>query len=272
MIWPLQRPPVPDDQVPIWSQFYLAACRTPADPTILWGTDVPMAPMQAYLKRVNATSDVLVSAAPVLIAAVGRAIRQHPEFNRRVVRRRLYNFKSVGVLMPISTPRGPEVCLIGDVDHKPVAELAGELWQLCRAAAEDTLPYRLDAKIFRLLPRLIRGLLFRYFLWEANHANLPAALFGHRLRSAGTLINYLGFQGAPPMRSFKPSRFPTDACTLNVTMGPTEKRANEEPVAPLFVRADHRVVDAYQLGRFLATLRGYLADPDTLDAPPDPSL
>jgi hypothetical protein len=81
------------------------------------------------------------------------------------------------------------------------------------------------------------------------------------------MINYLGQRGAPPMRFFKASRFPNDTATLNVTMGPSHADGESEPVAPLFVRADHRVVDAYQLGRFVATLRGFLADPATLDVP-----
>lgn len=74
------------------------------------------------------------------------------------------------------------------------------------------------------------------------------------------------------MRSFKPSRFPSDCWTLNVTMGPTERRPVAigenvviRPVAPLFVRADHRVVDAYDLGKFVATLRTLLSDPRQMD-------
>jgi hypothetical protein len=34
---------------------------------------------------------------------------------------------------------------------------------------------------------------------------------------------------------------------------------------PLFVRADHRLVDAYQLGRFVAALRDLMNHPERLD-------
>jgi hypothetical protein len=79
------------------------------------------------------------------------------------------------------------------------------------------------------------------------------------------MINYLGQRGAPPMRMFKASRFPNDTATMNVTMGPTEDTNMDGPVAPLFVRVDHRVVDAYQLSQFVADLRHYLMYPESLE-------
>jgi pyruvate/2-oxoglutarate dehydrogenase complex dihydrolipoamide acyltransferase (E2) component len=36
---------------------------------------------------------------------------------------------------------------------------------------------------------------------------------------------------------------------------------------PLFLRADHRLVDAYQVGRFLAVMRDLLNHPERLDLP-----
>lgn len=36
------------------------------------------------------------------------------------------------------------------------------------------------------------------------------------------------------------------------------------PVAPIFVRADHRIVDAHEIGAFAETLRTLLAEPTRL--------
>jgi pyruvate/2-oxoglutarate dehydrogenase complex dihydrolipoamide acyltransferase (E2) component len=36
---------------------------------------------------------------------------------------------------------------------------------------------------------------------------------------------------------------------------------------PLFLRADHRLVDAYQVGNFLAVVRDLLSHPERLDVP-----
>jgi pyruvate/2-oxoglutarate dehydrogenase complex dihydrolipoamide acyltransferase (E2) component len=88
------------------------------------------------------------------------------------------------------------------------------------------------------------------------------------------MVNYFGHRGMAPLRSFKPSRLPYDSITVSVTMGATELRAVPaagevviRPIAPVFVRADHRIVDAYEIGQFAETLRTLLADPRQLDGP-----
>jgi hypothetical protein len=265
MEWPLERCPLRFKETPIWSSYYLAACPTPSDPTIIWGTEVPVAGLESYLKQVNAKSEVLISPAHILIQAVGRCLAEHPEFNRRVIRRRLYTFKEVNILIPMQGgSSGPEVCLVCQVDKKSLAQIAGDIWEHSRNLAKGLSTYQRDEKLFRLIPQFMRGPLFRHVIWSTNLIRWPAALWGHRLCRAGTMINYLGHRGAPPMMMFKPSRFPNDACTLNITMGPSQPSALNGPTAPLFARADHRVVDAYKLGQFLADLRRYLMDPTAM--------
>ncbi len=262
---PLERRPLGFKETPIWSSYYLAACSTPSDPTIIWGTEVPVAGLDDYLKRVNAESKILISAAHVLIQAVGRCLAEHPEFNRRVLRRRLYTFRQVNILMPmLGGSSGPEVCLVCEVDKKSLSQIAGEIWEHSQKLAKGVSTSQRDERIFRFIPRYLRGLLFRHILWSNNLVHWPAAIWGHRLCRAGTMINYLGHRGAPPMTMFKPSRFPNDACTLNITMGPSQPSGSNGLVAPLIARADHRVVDAYKLGQFLADLRRYLMDPTAM--------
>jgi hypothetical protein len=213
-------------------------------------------------------SDVLILPAHVLVQAVGRCLREHPEFNRRIVRRRLFDFRQVNVLMPLlGGKRGPELCLLCEVDRKPLAEIAREIWQHGRELTRGVSVYQREERIFRLLPGVCRNLLFRTMLRGVNWFNQPAAFWGHRACRASTMVNYLGQRGAPPMRAFKPSRFPSDVATLNVTMGPTESDGPNGPVASLFVRGDHRVIDAYQLGQFAGSLRRYLMNPALLESP-----
>ena len=267
MEWPLKRPPIPTDQISNWSLYYLSACSTPADPTIVWGTDVPVAGLEAYVRAVNRESDVLISPAHVLICAVGRCLARHPQFNRRVVRRRLYAFKQVNVLMPVlDAAKNPEVCLLAEVDRKSLAEIARDTWQHARSLAQGTSTYLRLGRAFRWVPGWLRGPLFRYMLFEANWFNCPAVPWTQRNVRAGTLINYLGHRGAPPMLMYKPARFPNDACTLMVVMGPTQTDDPRGARAPFFVRADHRVVDAYQMGEFIADLRAFLMDPASMES------
>jgi hypothetical protein len=268
MKWPLKPSPIPISETPTWSLYYQAACPTPADPTMIWGTDVKTPKLDAFIKQVNAQSDVVITPAHVLIWVVGRCLALHPEFNRRILHRRLYEFKQVNILMPVQGGKhGPEVCLFTEVDHKPLTQIARELWRHSRELIKGTSDSQRDERIFRAIPSPFRGMLFRLMLAGTNWINSPAALWGHRTLRSGTMINYLGQRGAPPMRFFKASRFPNDVATLNVTMGPSHADGENEPVAPLFVRADHRVVDAYQLGQFVGDLRQYLADPLLLEEP-----
>ncbi len=196
MFWPIERRAVPDGQTPTWSMFYLASCPVPSDPTMIWGTDFPSARLAEYLKKANADSDVLISAAHVLLRAVGRCLAEHPEFNRRVLRRRLFQYRQVHVLMPIQGgPHGPEVCVLLNVDRMSVADIARDLWRQSREIAKGTSTYARDDRLFRLIPRWLRGLLFRHVMWSNRMINWPAALWGKRTISSSTMVNYLGFHG-----------------------------------------------------------------------------
>jgi hypothetical protein len=266
MKWPLKPSPIPISETPTWALYYQAACPAPSDPTMIWGTDVPTSKLDEFIRQANAQNDVVITPAHVLIWVVGQCLALHPEFNRRILHRRLYEFKQVNILMPVQGGKhGPEVCLITEVDQKPLSKIARDLWRHSRDLIKGTSDSQRDERIFRAIPAPFRGFLFRLMLAGTNWINWPAALWGHRTLRAGTMINYLGQRGAPPMRFFKASRFPNDTATLNVTMGPSQTDGENEPAAPLFVRADHRVVDAYQLGQFVADLRQYLADPLSLE-------
>jgi pyruvate/2-oxoglutarate dehydrogenase complex dihydrolipoamide acyltransferase (E2) component len=73
------------------------------------------------------------------------------------------------------------------------------------------------------------------------------------------------------MVALKPSSLPMNSFSITVTMG----RAEPRPVvvdgavvirkhAPLFVRTDHRMVNAFEVAGFINTLRSHLNDPSTL--------
>jgi hypothetical protein len=85
------------------------------------------------------------------------------------------------------------------------------------------------------------------------------------------MVNDLSFPGAPPMRVYKPTRFPDKSDSFNLTLGPVESKVVTRSgqfvsvnVMPIFLRADHRLVDAQQVGRFLALIRDFLSNPERL--------
>ena len=73
------------------------------------------------------------------------------------------------------------------------------------------------------------------------------------------------------MRIYKPTRFPDRSDSFNLTLGPMESKVVARSdgfvainVMPLFLRADHRLVDAQQVGRFLGAVRELLSHPEKL--------
>ena len=275
MQWPLADKPIPSDQVPFYNLHYLYGCRPPADPTIVWGTDVPAEQLNQYVRTRNRDSKTLISVAHVLVQAVGRALRQHPHMNRRVVGKRIFDFRNVNVRMMTYNRQQNEVevLLIRNVDSLSLERVARILWKnQHRGAAGDTMDHADKAWLRSRFPGPLLGWIIRSYLFLDSHFNLPKVDRIDRIACSPVLVNYLAFGGAPPMRGYKPSNYPHESSTLSVTMGRVERRPVIEngevvvgQVAPLFVRADHRIASAYHLAQFTQTIRQLLADPAQME-------
>jgi len=275
MHWPLARKPVRARDIPFYNLHYLHGCRRPGDPTIVWGTDVAAEPMSEYVRECNRGSKILFSPAHVLVQAVGRALKRHPELNRRIVGKRIFNFRDVNVRM-MTYNRGfneVEVLLIRHVDSLSLERIARILWKnQHRAARGDTPDHADKAWLRRRFPGPLLGWIVRSYLYLDSRFSLPKVDRIDRIACSPVLVNYLAFSGAPPMRAYKPSNYPHESSTLSVTMGRVEKQPvvrNGQlvvgQVAPLFVRADHRIASAYHLAQFTETVRKLLMDPAAME-------
>lgn len=269
MDWPLKTPPVSENEIPLLNTYYLKACPTPSDPTIVWGTDVDVTARREFLRKVNAASPVLVTGAHLLLKAVAQALVQHPRFNRRVVRRRIYEFREINILMPLQNRSSgePEVFLLKGVDRLSLLDISRQVWEHHRNTTSHNRAHDFQAGLYHRIPQPLVPWLLRLLLRFTNRFHRPITRLNEQLVSAAVLVNDFSHLQAP-MRSYKPSRFPTEGWTLTITMGRAEERPVVEngqirirQIAPLFVRSDHRLVDAHELGQFVETLRKLLADP-----------
>jgi len=275
MEWPVHSPPIADAATSLWQLYYLGACPTPSDPTMIWGTDVDMTGLEQYLQRANAESPVLISPAHLLLRAVALAMRRHPEFNRRVIAGRVYRYREINLLLSLYDPRAREVelLLLEEVDQRPLTDLSRTLWQAHQEVSRgEHIPFG-RRTYYDFFPRWLRRRLVPLHFWLFNRFNWPLTSFWRREHRSAMLINYLAHRGAAPLRMYKPSRFPNDATPFSVTLGGTELRPAvvdgqvvPRPIAPLFIRGDHRIVDAHDLGLFAGTLRRFLANPASMDA------
>ncbi len=271
----LLRKPVPAGEIPFYNLHYLYGCRAPADPTIVWGTDILAEGLTKYVRDCNRTGKTLISPAHVLVQAVGRALARHPELNRRIVGRRIFDFRDVNVRMMTYNRqlREVEVLLIRNADTLTLERIARVLWKnQHRAASGSTLDHEDKTWLRRRFPGPLLGWAIRTYLYLDSKFNLPKVDRIDRIACSPVLVNYLAFSGAPPIRGYKPSNYPHESSTLSVTMGRSEAmpvvRDNQVvvgQVAPLFVRADHRITSAYGLAQFTETMRRLLADPAQME-------
>lgn len=275
MEWPVHSPAIDDCELSTWQFYYAAVCRTPMDPTIVWGTEIDLTQTQEFLSDVNAESDVLISMAHLLLQSVAVAISRHPEFNRRVIRRRVYEYKTIDLVVPLvkkgRSRREVELLVIDQADRKSLSEFAALLWEHSRAAACGELDGRDHRTFPERMPRWVIRKLIRPYTWRFNNFNMPRLPVWKQENRGVAMVNYFGGRSAPPMHSYKPSRFPSDACPLNITMGPTHPKPVvhhgeivARPLAPLFLRADHRLTDAHDMQAFLTTLRECLENPASM--------
>jgi hypothetical protein len=285
VIWETVARPVPLEELGWINTAYLGTGTSHWDPMMVWGTTVDTEPLDAFLMEQRRSTGRILSPAHVLVRAVAESLSQHPKVNRRVTGRRVYQYDGVNIVVPMLQTRSGEVdpVFLRRAEKMSLTDIAERFWNEARAKAQGA---ALEAKRCGEKPsfrRTIVGLgrklrlhwihkLGRVGFYLGGRFRIPTWFdFQQELNGAGAFVNYLGFPGAPPMIGFKPSCLPMNSYSVNVTMGPAEPR----PVvvdgsmvirrqAPLFVRADHRMVNAHEAAAFIQTLRKHLAHPWTL--------
>ncbi len=275
MKWPLLNHAIPDRQVPLYNRFYLhASGASQVDPTIVWGTEIDADALQEFLRKRNREGHVVITAAHALIRATALALVEFPELNVRIVRRRLYTFRDVNIRMAFLNRRSGEidVLMIRGANLKSLEQIGLEVWQRLLQAGRGEVDRDRDLARLRRIPGFwLRQILRLYGVLDRN-VRLPTVGRIDATREGCATVNDLSFPGAPPMRSYKPSRFPDQTDAFNLTLGGMENKVVARSglfvstsVMPLFLRADHRLVDAYQVGRFLAAVRDVLNQPERLN-------
>ena len=199
---------------------------------------------------------------------------KYPEFNCRVIGRRVYAYREINLRLALRDRRhdGAGVMLLERVNELSLLEIAQLVWSKSIALAMGQWPGERDRRRLQRLPPFLFHWLWTAYQWLDTHFRLPTVGRLDELRSGAAFVNDLSFYGAPPMRCYKPSRFPDESLAVSVTMGPIEEKVvirhgapRVAKVAPLIIRADHRLVDAYQLGQFVAMVRDYLQRPGVMD-------
>jgi len=276
MKWPLVSRRLSNADIPLYNRYYLHAPKAShVDPVIVMGTEFEADALLAFLQEKNRAGGTILTTAHALIRAAGLALAQYPEMNTRVVGRSIRRFRTVSIRMGFFHRKANEIdlLLIGSVDKKSIEEISAEVWRRLLEAARGSGARDRDLARMRKVPAFWFRQMMRFYGFLDRHFHLPAVSRLDELRGGSTMVNDLSHAGAPPMRSYKPSRFADGSDSINLTLGPVEKKLVmrdgapvEIRVMPLFMRADHRLADAYQIGRFLAAMRETLQNPERLAA------
>ena len=268
-------PPLGLADLPPGNRLYLLACAASSDPTMVWGTEAELGPILEEAKRRNRDGTFLLTPVHFLVKAVERAMADHPEINRRILRGRVRPFQGRHLILSTQRRDGTAgIVRLKDVQEMGVEAIGRAIWsQLLAEGAGRGLGEVLTRRrypLFRLLGPRLSGVLFRRMLGWMDRRGRALSGFGLG-PGAPVLVNYLGGRGMPPMRSFVPSRLPLGHALTSVTVGTPEERPvvrgekiETRWLAPLYVRSDHRLVDGIQLGRFAGTLKSYLEHPEQL--------
>ncbi len=267
--WPLVRVPR-SARVPFYNRLFQRVVGPGVDPTLTWGSEVDMTRVPAFLGDAARRWNLPISMPAVLLKATGMALAAHPELLHRAVGRRLYRYKRISAVLAYQNHATGEADLhfIYDADKFSCPHIFRILMRDTLHAARGGDP-RGDEKRFLEAVGPLMGPILRVGRFLGNRLHLPD-VHGRlgRLQTAVVMVNYLDFAGAPPLRSFKGAMLGSNNTPIHVAMGPTEPRPVADgdtvvirPVAPLVVRIDHRVADATVLGRFVATLAGFVSDP-----------
>ncbi len=275
---PVHSRPVEDRQIPFLNLCYDDTTGNTTDTTMVWGSQLDMTPMRAFLAEINTSSQIVISPSAILARAVAIALSQHEWANSRLIGARTYRFREQNLLLPVQTPHGTALTLLRNVDRMSYEQIALQIRDDAIQARDADSAINRGARISRRLPAWIRRRVVRLLLWLANHFRLPVLPVNQHLTGAPVMINYFGFPCAPPLISYKPSRFGSRALLINVTLGPAhsqpcvvEDTLQIRPVAGLFVRADHRTMDARQLSQFVTTIRNVLLNPREHDLASSPA-
>ena len=275
MKWPLKPKAVSPADTPFFNQHYLYASGsgTP-DSTIVWTSEFPWQNVQQYIQHYKQKHSRFISTSHVLVQAIGQALAAHPEMNRRVVGRKVYEFKSCNVCLGTRVPGCNEVFVIQvhDVDQRPLYQIAYIIMMKQLEYARENSRSRRDLARFRKFPSWFSRWSMRVGDWMDRNFVVPVTGRIDRLRESGVFVNDFSSNRFPVMRSYKPSRQPGENKPISVTIGRAEEKvvwkngaATVQQVAPITIRVDHRICDGFQLAQFVNTVVTKLTRPAEME-------
>jgi len=244
-----------------WRSMALLAWPSVSDASVHAVVEVDAEPMLQFIKRRSKSSGTRIAPVHFVGKTLADTLRELPDVNCILRRRRLYQRRDVDIMFPVALDReGNDLsaAVVRNADRKPVEEVASELAQ----AAADLRSQ--GGSSFKAGTHILQGPLLRFaqFLLYTLNVWTPAL---------GMPQNAFGSAAVSDVSSFGadfafPPLLPMARLPIVIGVGPVFERYGPDGALEkwirLFVVFDHRVIDGVYAGRITKFIRSVFAKPD----------
>ena len=249
----------------------VATWRAPREGRLHARMAVDASPVLAYCAEQRAATGVVVTPGVVVGLAFQRGVEQVPAFHNRVVFGRIVPFDSYDVAFAVDIEGGEDLAptKVRAADTKSVVDVAREL-----AVGAERLRARADRDFQTTngIARLMPWFLMRPMLAIASLLNggIGVRAFGQPAHPLGSLfVTNIGSFGLDEgyVAPVPLARVPLYVCVGAVADAPmaVDGQVVVRPRIVITATADHRLVDGAHAAALARLVRGYLAEPATLD-------
>ncbi|AEF40569.1 2-oxo acid dehydrogenase subunit E2 [Hoyosella subflava] len=256
-----------------WRKLAGASWGPPKDPQFFGELEIDAAALVAFLQAERARTGAHVTLTHLVGKALAYGLACVPELNVRITRRRAYPRESVDIFFIVATENGEELTgvKVGDVDARPVADVAAELDARVRSLGsgvdED---FGRSKALMTRLPLPVLRIALRVAAWATSDRNFKLTRFGMQRQAFGSaMVTSVGMWGVG--RAFSPLA-PYYKVPLLVLVGAVTDRpvavGGEVVVRPMLTVTatfDHRYADGSHASRLAAAVRDYCSRPEELD-------
>ena len=239
---------------------------------VLYDDFADAAKLESYLARLRHTRGVDADVTHCLVAAVAQSLGAHPELNRFVVGKRLYQRDAAAVTFSMKRKRLDRAAKLAAVKVRLSGTESFE--EICRVINERVGAERSEAETFAdkevglltRLPRPVLGLCLRVLRWLDYHNLAPASFIEQDPFYASAFIANLGSLG---MNAGYHHLYEYGTCPLFMTVGSIEERPwvvdgeiVVRRVLPIRWSYDERVDDGLTAKQGMDAVRDRLEHPE----------
>ena len=235
--------------------------------------DIPVEPLKKYINE-KRKEGKYISHLGLVIAAYLRTAAQYPALNRFIGNKTVYQHNDFTVAMVVLRQNSE-----GDVMAKINLEMSDDIFEVQRKIDDFVENNRSDAeqgldKIMRIIQGIpcVMGLATAALRFMDRHGLLPRAIVNVSPFHASLLISNLA---SIRTNHIYHHVYEFGTTSVGITMGnmrEVPKRKGgviiHEKCIPMGVVMDERICSGHYFARAFQTLKGYLADPTTLEGPP----